>query len=147
MVKSQIGLEGGFDPTAVRGQIRKALGRLLGRFRAELKDPKLMHDLPRISPTPIATFDEEDFTYILSRVPIRPDAVLSDRETRVVMGVREGLANKTIARNLGLSTRTVAAHLERIYSKLGIKSRVELAMLATRFEPSEKKGAEINLVP
>jgi len=144
MVKSQIGLESVFGSDAVRDRISKALGRLVGRFRPELKNPQLMRDLPQISPTPIATFDDGDFTYVLSRVSIRPNAVLSDRERGVAMGVKDGLANKNIAQELGLSASTVAAHLERIFSKLGIKSRIELSMVAHRFEPSQSRGKAVD---
>jgi DNA-binding NarL/FixJ family response regulator len=44
----------------------------------------------------------------------------------------EGLSNHQIARQLGLSVRTVEAHLTHIYTKLDVNSRTEAALLAQR---------------
>jgi non-specific serine/threonine protein kinase len=41
--------------------------------------------------------------------------------------VAEGLSNREIAGRLVISKRTVDAHIEHIYSKLGVSSRVQLA--------------------
>jgi len=50
---------------------------------------------------------------------------LSPRETEVLRMIAEGLANKTIAWNLGISEHTVKFHLASLYSKLGVASRTE----------------------
>lgn len=57
------------------------------------------------------------------------DAHRSGRATeeRVVQLVALGLTNKAVARELFVSDRTVEGHLTRIYAKLGIQSRSELA--------------------
>ena len=52
---------------------------------------------------------------------------LTATETRVAELVARGLSNKEIAAALVVTPRTVEAHLTRIYAKLGIRSRVELA--------------------
>jgi DNA-binding NarL/FixJ family response regulator len=39
----------------------------------------------------------------------------------------EGLANKEIAQTLFVSVHTIEAHLSRVYAKLGIRSRAQLA--------------------
>jgi non-specific serine/threonine protein kinase len=44
----------------------------------------------------------------------------------------EGFTNHQIARQLGLSVRTVEAHLTHIYNKLDVNSRTEAALLAQR---------------
>ena len=54
--------------------------------------------------------------------------LLAKRETQVVNLVSEGLPNKEIARKLGISEHTVSNYLFRVYNKLGISSRVELAL-------------------
>ena len=41
--------------------------------------------------------------------------------------VGEGLSNRQIAERLVISKRTVDAHIEHIYGKLGVSSRVQLA--------------------
>jgi DNA-binding NarL/FixJ family response regulator len=60
----------------------------------------------------------------------RPD--LTAREMEVLGLVARGLSNHQIARDLGLSVRTVEAHLTHIYDKLDVSSRTEAALLAQR---------------
>jgi predicted ATPase/DNA-binding CsgD family transcriptional regulator len=65
----------------------------------------------------------------------RPDsgwAALTPSEVDVVRLVAGGLSNKDIATRLFISPRTVESHLRQAYSKLGIKSRVQLAQEAAR---------------
>jgi len=50
---------------------------------------------------------------------------LSRRETKVLLMVAEGAANKFIANTLGLSEATVKFHLGNVYRKLGCRSRRE----------------------
>lgn len=73
---------------------------------------------------------------LLRRLGVRPPPThrprpsggpLSRRELEVARFVAEGLSNAAIAARLVVSQRTVTTHLERIYSRLGITSRAELA--------------------
>lgn len=57
---------------------------------------------------------------------------LSAREREVAVHVARGLTNAEIAAALGISRRTVATHLERIYERLGIHSRAALAHRVVR---------------
>jgi len=50
---------------------------------------------------------------------------LTDREQEIIALVGDGLANKVIARTLGISVVTVNAHLRSIYTKLGAKNRMD----------------------
>ncbi|WNG94803.1 LuxR C-terminal-related transcriptional regulator [Mycobacterium sp. ITM-2016-00318] len=59
-------------------------------------------------------------------------ASLTPSELDVVWLVSEGLANKDIAQRLFVSPRTVQSHLTRVYTKLGLTSRVQLAQEAAR---------------
>jgi DNA-binding NarL/FixJ family response regulator len=55
---------------------------------------------------------------------------LSSRERQVLTLVAQGLANKQIARALGISDRTVKTHLANIFRNLGVADRTSAAMWA-----------------
>lgn len=55
-----------------------------------------------------------------------PD-LLSAREREVVQGIVDGLGDKQVAARLGLSPDTVRTYVKRIYKKLEVGSRTELA--------------------
>jgi DNA-binding CsgD family transcriptional regulator len=59
-------------------------------------------------------------------------ASLTPAELDVVRLVSEGLGNKDVATRLFISPRTVQSHLTRVYTKLGLSSRVQLAQEAAR---------------
>ena len=65
----------------------------------------------------------------LARVSGRRASVgaLTATEERVAELVAQGLTNKAVAKELFVTDRTVEGHLTRIYAKLGIRSRSELA--------------------
>ena len=56
-------------------------------------------------------------------------SVLSDRERTVALMVSSGKTNAEIASSLSISKRTVDQHVDNIRHKLGVHSRVEIAML------------------
>ena len=56
-------------------------------------------------------------------------AELTERERDVMRRVVEGLPNKLIADQLGISVRTVEVHRARVFEKMDVKSAVELANL------------------
>lgn len=61
-----------------------------------------------------------------------PGTRLTDREREVLGMVGEGLPNKTIARRLGITERTVKAHLTSVYQRLGVADRTQAALWAQR---------------
>jgi NarL family two-component system response regulator LiaR len=67
----------------------------------------------------------------LARVADRLDA-LSRRESEVLRLVAHGMANRQIARELGISESTVKSHVYSIFGKLSMVSRIQAAMFATR---------------
>ena len=69
-------------------------------------------------------------TLLESRRSGRTASQLTDREREVLLLVREGLANKQIARRLGIAERTVKAHLTSVYQRLGVTDRTQAALWA-----------------
>jgi len=64
----------------------------------------------------------------------RVATILTERETEIMCLVATGLSNLQIAEKLVLSLGTVKIHIHNIYSKLGVKNRVDLTLYA------QKKG-------
>jgi DNA-binding NarL/FixJ family response regulator len=60
------------------------------------------------------------------------NADLTPRETEVLALVRQGLANKQIARRLAISERTVKAHLTSAFQRIGVVDRTQAALWAER---------------
>ena len=57
-------------------------------------------------------------------------AELSDREREVLSLVASGLPNKLIARRLGISEKTVKAHLTSVFQQIGVTDRTQAALWA-----------------
>ena len=57
-------------------------------------------------------------------------APLSQREREVLDMVTLGMANKQIARRLGISERTVKAHLTSVFQRIGVTDRTQAALWA-----------------
>ena len=57
---------------------------------------------------------------------------LTPREVQVLKKVVAGKTNQEIGLDLGISEKTVEKHLEGVFSKLGVTSRVEAAVHALR---------------
>jgi DNA-binding NarL/FixJ family response regulator len=68
----------------------------------------------------------------VASTPCGPGGGLTPRELEVLDLVRSGLANKQIARQLGISEKTVKAHLTRIFQELGVNDRTQAALWAQR---------------
>lgn len=62
----------------------------------------------------------------------RNQSLLSDRELEVLKRIADGLNTKEIARDLGLSVKTVEAHRVRLMAKLDLHSVAELTKYAVR---------------
>ena len=57
---------------------------------------------------------------------------LTPRELATLRSMADGKSNKEIARELGISDRTVKTHLGHLFGKLGVTSRTEAIKVATR---------------
>jgi DNA-binding CsgD family transcriptional regulator len=60
------------------------------------------------------------------------DGALTRRELSVLRLVAQGLSNKEIASELGISTHTVKYHLASLLAKLGVHSRTEAVTIGLR---------------
>ena len=69
-----------------------------------------------------------------------PARNLSARESEVLGLVATGLANKQIARRLGISERTVKAHLTAVFQQLGVTDRTQAALWAKEHLPPAEPG-------
>ncbi|GAA4126186.1 response regulator transcription factor [Nocardioides fonticola] len=69
---------------------------------------------------------------LLGSRPSTGQGQLTNRELEVLALVREGLANKQIARRLEISERTVKAHLTSAFARIGVTDRTQAALWAER---------------
>lgn len=70
--------------------------------------------------------------------------VLTPREREVLDGLADGLPNKTIAYDLGISPRTVEIHRANLMTKLGVRSLSEALRLAfaAQEDRAQARGAQ-----
>jgi DNA-binding NarL/FixJ family response regulator len=61
-----------------------------------------------------------------------PTVELTARELEVLRLVVDGLANKQIARRLGISEKTVKGHLTNLFQRIGVADRTQAALWAER---------------
>ena len=110
------------------------------------EDPSISQqpDLQVQAPTPVVAQSEDDM--LLDRTPEHGDGLgdaveairrrwapmLTRRELEFALAVVGGASNREIASSFTVSVRTVEVHLGRIFAKLGVRSRVELMLLALR---------------
>ena len=107
------------DPGQVAAALRalmQGLGVVDGAFAAALARPV---GLPTLKP-----WDDRQTDPLIEE--------LTPRELAVLRLVAEGLPNKTIAVKLGISEHTVKFHINAILGKLGVASRTEAVVRATR---------------
>jgi DNA-binding NarL/FixJ family response regulator len=72
---------------------------------------------------------DAETTALLTRL-----ATLTPQQVRVLMMLSEGLLNKQIAYELGVSEATVKAHVSAILQKLGVESRTQAVIAAAKIE-------------
>ncbi|MFV9502969.1 MAG: protein kinase domain-containing protein [Oscillochloridaceae bacterium umkhey_bin13] len=72
-------------------------------------------------------------TLVEATLPLPQPIHLTTREHEVLQLLAQGQSNKQIAAELQLSPRTINFHLDNIYAKLGVNSRIEAAIYALRY--------------
>jgi DNA-binding NarL/FixJ family response regulator len=118
----------GFLPDAARAEL--LLGRALLRAgRRTAAAEALSTSLERFSAMGAVLWEARAAEELERVPPGRVAGELTPTEKRVAGLVAKGLKNREIAETLFLSVATVEAHLTRIYRKLDIRSRSELARL------------------
>jgi DNA-binding NarL/FixJ family response regulator len=65
-------------------------------------------------------------------------ASLTQQQIRVLMMLSQGLLNKQIAYELNVSEATVKAHVSAVLQKLGVESRTQAVILATKIETAQE---------
>jgi DNA-binding NarL/FixJ family response regulator len=63
------------------------------------------------------------------------NVTLAKREREIVQHICQGYRNKEIAQKLNISEQTVKSHCNRIYKKLGVSDRLQLALYSYRIWP------------
>jgi DNA-binding NarL/FixJ family response regulator len=63
-------------------------------------------------------------------------SMLTGREQEVSRAVAKGSSNKEIARQLGITERTVKAHIGSVFQKLNVRDRLHLALIFNGQRPS-----------
>jgi DNA-binding NarL/FixJ family response regulator len=118
-----------FDPQLVLDAVQAgADGYLLKESRAED-----ILDGVRAVAAGRAPVDPTVARALLAEVRARsPAEVLTDREREVLDLVRAGHPNKSIARRLRISERTVKSHVTHIFQRIGVADRTQAALWAER---------------
>ena len=70
--------------------------------------------------------------YPTKAAPLPAGEKLSVRELEIIRLAAHGMSNKSIAAELGLTTRTVKGHLANVFSKLNVSSRTEAVITGLR---------------
>ena len=120
------------------GTIRRSLdfgasGFIPKRFGVEtLRDAimKVMEGDVWVPPdTDLTSADDPDMSRLRDRL-----VTLTPQQVRVLMMLSEGLLNKQIAYELGVSEATIKAHVSAILQKLGVESRTQAVIAAAKIE-------------
>jgi DNA-binding NarL/FixJ family response regulator len=69
-------------------------------------------------------------------------SLLTKRETQLVQLIAEGMPTKEITSKLGISEHTVSNYLFRIYNKVGVSNRLELALCAIKQREDDELKTE-----
>lgn len=110
-----------------RGVVRKdALGELVSAIRAVLDGQYWLDG--KIVPNVVQLLNE--LAASTKSAPARNDFGLTPRELEIVALVTEGCGNREIAGRLTISEETVKRHLTHVFDKVGMSTRLELALFA-----------------
>jgi len=112
-----------------RDRVRRAIDAGATGYQLKDAEPHELRAAVRAVHEGHAPLDPRVAGVLLPDAP-RTGSGLSAREDEVLGLVAEGLANKQIAARLGISERTVKAHLGSIFRQLGVADRTSAALWA-----------------
>jgi DNA-binding NarL/FixJ family response regulator len=97
-------------------------------------DPGQIHDALRAAARGESPLDPKAAAALLATRAPRPTGgvELTGREREVLRLVVDGMANKQIARRLGISEKTVKGHLTNLFQRIGVADRTQAALWAER---------------
>lgn len=78
-------------------------------------------------------------------VSVKRLETLTGREKEVALIVASGASNKEIARNLGITERTVKAHVGSVFEKLQARDRLHLALIMNGHRPSSSHTVSVRM--
>ena len=73
-------------------------------------------------------------TSLVRRRPRKLPAGLTERELQVLLALVGGGSNRQIADGLGISAKTVGHHVQHVYKKAGVRSRVAATLWAVEHD-------------
>ena len=76
--------------------------------------------------------DTDEATQMIELPPVEDKPVLSPRQNEVLSFLKEGLTNPEIAVKLGVTERTVKAHCQEVFDRLGARNRTAAVAAAMR---------------
>ncbi len=79
-----------------------------------------------------ALMQGDDDTEIVELEPVEEKPILSPRQQEVLEYLKEGLTNPEIAEKLGVTERTVKAHCQEVFDRLGARNRTAAVAAAMR---------------
>ncbi len=129
-------------PDAMAGRLQSELGAMVAAIIPEsvtaldlfTSSLKMVANGYRLMPGHAATtgnrYDDAGPRRTTATAPIKTD-LLSKREVAIMSRLCDGLPNKTIATELGISEGTVKVHLRTIFRKTGVNNRTQAALWGT----------------
>ena len=114
-----------------------------------LKDaePQDIHNAIRAAARGEAPLAPKAAAALLAERAPRPSGApeLTGREREILALVLDGMANKQIARRLGISEKTVKGHLTNVFQRIGVTDRTQAAIWAERSGLFPGPGTEVPL--
>lgn len=83
--------------------------------------------------------DRHTLMTLISSIHRTNNSCLGKREREIMFHICQGFRNREIAQKLNISEQTVKSHCNRIYKKLGVADRLQLALYSFKILPNHNK--------